>query len=394
MSRTAITFNRRELAGSFGDIGTDFPLIVAMILAADLHAPSVLIVFGLMQVLTGVIYRMPMPVQPLKAMATIVITQQVAGPVLLGAGLAIGVVMLLLSLTGALDKLAKFVPKVVIRGLQLGLGISLCALAFQKYIPAEAAQGYLLAFAAFVIIIAFIDSKRFPAAILVIALGFAYAFAFNIDVATLAGATGLHLPELHLPEAENVWKGLLLLAIPQIPLSLGNSILATKQVSNDLFPERTDMTVKRIGLTYSFMNLVVPFFSGVPVCHGSGGMVGHYAFGGRTGGSVVLYGLLYLIIGVFFGEHFAEVILVFPLPILGVILLFEGAALMLLIKDTTRDRKGFVIAVLVGVIAFGLPYGFVIALAVGLLLYYLPVRLDTLNNLGARNKDERDQESG
>lgn len=394
MSRTAITFNRRELAGSFGDIGTDFPLIVAMILAADLHAPSVLIVFGLMQVLTGVIYRMPMPVQPLKAMATIVITQQVAGPVLLGAGLAIGVVMLLLSLTGALDKLAKFVPKVVIRGLQLGLGISLCALAFQKYIPAEAAQGYLLAFTAFVIIIAFIDSKRFPAAILVIALGFAYAFAFNIDVATLAGATGLHLPELHLPEAENVWKGLLLLAIPQIPLSLGNSILATKQVSNDLFPERTDMTVKRIGLTYSFMNLVVPFFSGVPVCHGSGGMVGHYAFGGRTGGSVVLYGLLYLIIGVFFGEHFAEVILVFPLPILGVILLFEGAALMLLIKDTARDRKGFVIAVLVGVIAFGLPYGFVIALAVGLLLYYLPVRLDTLNNLGARNKDERDQESG
>lgn len=388
MTVRALQFNRNELAGAFGDIGTDFPLIVAMILAADLHAPSVLIVFGLMQVFTGVVYRMPMPVQPLKAMAAIVITQQVAGNVLLGAGLAIGIVMLILSLTGALDKLAKFVPKVVVRGLQLGLGISLCALAFKKYIPADDLPGYILALGAFVLIIAFLDSKRFPAAILVIVLGFIYAFAFKVEFSSIAQAVGFHLPQLHVPDTEALWKGFLLLAIPQIPLSLGNSILATKQVSNDLFPERTDMTIKRIGLTYSFMNLVVPFFSGVPVCHGSGGMVGHYAFGGRTGGSVVLYGLLYLGIGVFFGERFGEIIQVFPLPVLGVILMFEGAALMLLIKDVVSDRKGFVIAVLVGVIAFGLPYGFVIALVVGTVLHYLPLGLKTLNNLGVSERDE------
>lgn len=388
MTVRALQFNRNELAGAFGDIGTDFPLIVAMILAADLHAPSVLIVFGLMQVLSGFVYRLPMPVQPLKAMAAIVITQQVAGTVLLGAGLAIGVIMLLLSLTGALDKLAKFVPKVVVRGLQLGLGISLCALAFQKYIPADDLPGYILALGAFVLIIAFLDSKRFPAAILVIVLGFIYAFAFKVEFSSIAQAVGFHLPRLHVPDAEALWKGFLLLAIPQIPLSLGNSILATKQVSNDLFPERTDMTIKRIGLTYSFMNLVVPFFSGIPVCHGSGGMVGHYAFGGRTGGSVVLYGLLYLSIGVFFGDRFGEIIQVFPLPILGVILMFEGAALMLLIKDIVRDRKGFVIAMLVGVIAFGLPYGFVIALVVGTALYYLPLRLNTLNNLGVSDRED------
>lgn len=388
MTVRALQFNRNELAGAFGDIGTDFPLIVAMILAADLHAPSVLIVFGLMQVLSGFVYRLPMPVQPLKAMAAIVITQQVAGTVLLGAGLAIGVIMLLLSLTGALDKLAKFVPKVVVRGLQLGLGISLCALAFQKYIPADDLPGYILALGAFVLIIAFLDSKRFPAAILVIVLGFIYAFAFKVEFSSIAQAVGFHLPRLHVPDTEALWKGLFLLAIPQIPLSLGNSILATKQVSNDLFPERTDMTIKRIGLTYSFMNLVVPFFSGIPVCHGSGGMVGHYAFGGRTGGSVVLYGLLYLSIGVFFGDRFGEIIQVFPLPILGVILMFEGAALMLLIKDIVRDRKGFVIAMLVGVIAFGLPYGFVIALVVGTALYYLPLRLNTLNNLGVSDRED------
>jgi hypothetical protein len=91
MGIEGIKFNRGELSGAFGDIGTDFPLIVAMILAAGLHSPSVLIIFGSMQVLTGLVYRMPMPVQPLKAMATIVISQKIPGPVLFGGGIAIGI---------------------------------------------------------------------------------------------------------------------------------------------------------------------------------------------------------------------------------------------------------------------------------------------------------------
>lgn len=388
MSIQKIKFNKQEFAGAFGDIGTDFPLIVAMILAANLHAPSVLIVYGLMQILTGLTYRIPMPVQPLKAMATLVIAQKIAGPVLLGAGLSIGVVMLVLSLTGLLDKLTKLVPKAVIRGLQLGLGISLCSLACKEYIAADKLWGYVLAFGAFLIVIFFIDNKKLPASILVIGLGFLYAFIVSVDFQALFQAAGFSLPLTTVPSVEDVSKGFVLLALPQIPLSLGNSIMATKQVTSDLFPERTDLTVKKIGITYSLMNLIVPFVGGVPVCHGAGGMIGHYTFGGRTGGSVIIYGLLYIAIGVFFGNSFEEVIKVFPLPILGVILLVEGISLMLLVKDTVQDKKGFVIAILVGALAFGLPYGFMVSMIVGTALYYLPVRLDALKHLGVGSQEE------
>lgn len=388
MNTQKIKFNKQEFAGAFGDIGTDFPLIVAMILAANLHAPSVLIVYGLMQILTGLTYRIPMPVQPLKAMATLVIAQKIAGPVLLGAGLSIGVVMLVLSLTGLLDKLTKLVPKAVIRGLQLGLGISLCSLACKEYIAADKLWGYVLAFGAFLIVIFFIDNKKLPASILVIGLGFLYAFIVSVDFQALFQAVGVSFPRMTVPTVEDVSKGFVLLALPQIPLSLGNSIMATKQVTSDLFPERTDLTVKKIGITYSLMNLIVPFVGGVPVCHGAGGMIGHYTFGGRTGGSVIIYGLLYIAIGVFFGNSFEEVIKVFPLPILGVILLVEGISLMLLVKDTVQDKKGFVIAILVGALAFGLPYGFMVSMIVGTALYYLPVRLDALKHLGVGSQEE------
>src|SRR5690554_6603530 len=249
-----ISFNRHEFSGSFGDIGTDFPLIVAMILAADLHAPSVLIMFGVMQVLTGVVYKMPMPAQPLKAMATLVIAQQLGGGLLFGAGLAIGVVMLILSLSGALDGLSRLVPKVVIRGLQLGLGITLALLAFRQYIPADHFNGYILAILAFVLILWLMGNKKMPAALVVIVLGFAYALLFKLELGDLSQAIGLNLPQWNLPTSDNILKGFLLLALPQIPLSLGNSVLATQQVAKDLFPDKKPLTIKKIGITYSAMN--------------------------------------------------------------------------------------------------------------------------------------------
>ncbi|MGB9696521.1 MAG: putative sulfate/molybdate transporter [Ignavibacteria bacterium] len=174
-----IKFNRQELSGAFGDIGTDFPLIVALILAAGMYTPGVLIVFGIMQILTGLIYRMPMPVQPLKAMATLVIAQQIGGNILLGAGLAIGVVMLILSATGLLTKIAELIPKAVVRGIQLGLGISLSLLAFQKYIPDKGVGGFVLAFISFVVIIVLIDNKKYPSSLVVLLLGILYVLIFE-----------------------------------------------------------------------------------------------------------------------------------------------------------------------------------------------------------------------
>ena len=164
-----IRFDRNELAGAFGDIGTDLPLIVGMILAAGLDSASALIMFGVMQVFTGLRYGIPMPVQPLKAMAVLVIAQKLSGSVLFGGGLVIGVIMLVFTLTGLIEWLARVVPKTVVRGIQFGLGLQLASLALKDYVPADSAAGYVLAAVGFVITIALLGNRRFPAALFVIA---------------------------------------------------------------------------------------------------------------------------------------------------------------------------------------------------------------------------------
>jgi hypothetical protein len=365
-----IRFDRNELAGAFGDIGTDLPLLVGMVLAARLDSTSVLVMFGVMQLCTALHYRIPMPVQPLKAMAALVIAQHLHGAVLYGAGLAIGVTMLVLSVTGLIDWLARVIPKSVIRGVQFGLGLQLASLALKDYVRAEGIAGYWLAAVAFVLTIFFIRSRKYPAALFVILLGLVYAFALKLNLTTVTQSVGFHVPQVHLPQWSDIATGFLILALPQIPLSLGNSVLATRQIAEDLFPEKR-LTVRQISLTYALMNLVTPFFSGVPVCHGSGGMAGHYAFGGRTGGSVIIYGLFYITLGLFFGEGFDTLVGGFPLPILGVLLLFEGLTLMLLVRDTAHSHTDFPLVFLVGLAASTLPYGYLIGLVGGTSLAYL-----------------------
>jgi hypothetical protein len=367
---TAIRFDRNELSGAFGDLGTDLPLVIGMILAAGLEAASVLTAFGLMQILTALRYRMPMPVQPLKAMAALVIAQQLPAAMLYGGGLAIGVCMLVISVTGLLEWINRVVPKPVVRGIQCGLGLQLSGIALRDYVQRDGPPGLWLAAAGFLLTLVLIGRKKVPAAVVVIGVGMAYALTFQVNGAALFQSVGFHLPSWNVPTTSDVWTGFLVLALPQIPLSIGNSVLATRQLAEDLFPQR-GVTAKQIGLTYSLMNLVNPFISGIPVCHGSGGMAGHYTFGGRTGGSVILYGTFYLVLGLFFGPGSETVIRVFPMPILGVLLLFEAVALLALLRDLTARRAEFVLAVMVGLIASSLPYGYLIGLGVGVVCYHL-----------------------
>lgn len=366
-----IRFDRHELAGAFGDMGTDLPLLVGMILAARMDSAGVLILFGAMQMLTGIVYRMPMPVQPLKAVAAIVITQQVPAEIVMGGGLAIGLAMLVLSITGLLDLLARIVPRVVVRGLQAGLGLQLSLLALRDYIPAGGIPGYALGAACLLLTFLLLGNRRLPPALLLVALGILLAMTFGASPRELAAHAGFALPQVRVPTIAEMTTGFLLLALPQIPLSLGNSILATRQLASDLFPEREPLTVKRIGLTYALMNLVSPWFGGVPTCHGSGGMAGHYLHGGRTGGSVIIYGAMFLLLGLGFSGGFALLAQVFPRPILGVLLLVEGLALLVLVRDLAERRRDLTLAMLVAVLAVGAPYGYLVAMVVGTGLAYL-----------------------
>jgi len=386
--RERVRFDRNEWSGSFGDIGTDLPLIVAMIAAAGLDGAPVFIVFGLLQIASGVFYGLPMPMQPLKAMAVLVITQKLGGDVLAGGGLAIAAVMLLLSLSGSLEKLARLIPHSVVRGIQLGLGITLVSLALKTYVPAGGVPGYILAAIAASLIVLLWGNRRFPPALPVIGLGAAYALLVEGHGATLAGGIGLALPSLHVPGWEDILLGFWLLAIPQLPLSLGNSVIATRQTVHDLYPHRP-VTLRGIGLTYSAANFVAPLFGGVPVCHGCGGLAGHYGFGARTGGSVVIYGGMYVVFGLLFGQAADQVARLFPQPVLGVVLLFEAVLLMRLARDTASDAREFLIALLVGALAFGLPHGFAVAMIVGTVVYHAARRYGLLiEHVPAEIKEE------
>ena len=363
-----IKINRNELSGAFGDIGTDLPLIIGMLLATDLEISNTLIVYGILQIMTSLIYGIPMPVQPLKAVALIVITQNIPANIIWGGGLAIGIIMLILTLTGLIVWLNKVIPKTVIRGIQLGLGLQLCLLALKDYIPSDKTSGLIFALIAFIIGLILIGNRKYPPAILIMLSGLIYMFLFHFNVLAdiRFSAPTFTIPQL---SYQNILSGLVLLGIPQIPLSLGNSIFATNQIAQDLFPEKK-VTVRKIGLTYSLMNIISPFLGGIPVCHGSGGIAGHYTFGGRTGGSTLIYGLFYLILGIFFSGNSVETLMIFPKPMLGVILLFEGIALILLVKDIIIDRNMFFIAIVVAICAIGLTNGYLIGMITGTVIYY------------------------
>ena len=303
-------------------------------------------------------------------MAALVITQKLGGDVLYGGGLAIGLVMLVLVVTGLIGTLARAIPKVVVRSIQFGLGLQLATIALREYLPSSGIVGYGLALLSCITIVLLLGNRRFPPAPFVILIGVASTLIYGTNVDQIVHGFGIQFPQLHAPDPQDIWMGFILLALPQIPLSLGNSILATRQVTYDLFPQRP-ITVEKISFTYALMNLINPFLSGLPTCHGAGGMVGHYTFGGRTGGSVVLYGALYLFIGIFLAGSFGAVVQLFPKPVLGIILFFEAVAIMRLVRDVAHDTTDFSIVLIGGLVAASLPYGYLIALIVGTALFYL-----------------------
>jgi hypothetical protein len=366
-----LRFTRAEFAGAFGDLGTDLPLLVGIVVATGMDATTAFVVFGALQIASGLAYRLPMPVQPLKAMAAIAIAGKLAPPLLAAGGLVVGVTMLVLARSGALEWIARTVPKPVVRGIQIGLGLQLANLALTRFIPADGSRGWIVAAVALAIVLWLRDNTRLPAALVVL------AFGMLVAAVTWPAATplplGFRLPSLptRWPTPGEFAQATLLLALPQLALSLGNSVLATKQVVADLFPEREPLTVRRIGTTYALMNLLSAPLGGIPVCHGSGGVAGHYAFGARTGASAVVYGTFLVVSGLLLVGEPAAFQRLFPGPILGTLLLVEAVAVLLLARDLRPSPKWLAFAVACGVVAAFAPYGYALALVGGTLVSLL-----------------------
>jgi Molybdate transporter of MFS superfamily len=120
-------YDRMEVAGAFGDLGTLVPFVVAYIGVLKMDPFGVLLAFGLAMIVCGIVYCTPMPVQPMKAAGAIATTQAaqtiVITPAMVwGASLATGVVWLLLGLTGTARYVTRLITRPVVLGIILGLG--------------------------------------------------------------------------------------------------------------------------------------------------------------------------------------------------------------------------------------------------------------------------------
>lgn len=363
--KNRIRFNLQEISGAMGDIGTDFPLLSGFILFCGFNATNVFFVFGIFEIVTGFLYGIPMALQPLKVVSAIAISNHLKPEIVFGAGFSIGIIMLLLTLTKTLNLLQNVTHRSVIRGIQIGLGCQLILLSVRNYIFSKNLDGLILALLGFLLLLLFGRKKRFPLSLILLLLGFVYSLFINGFGFLFKTNIAINLPTFVSFGIEDVFFGFITLAIVQIPLSIGNSILATQQLTKDYFPEK-EQKVEKIGFTYSIFNLIAPFLGGVPVCHGSGGLAGHYAFGARSGGSCIIYGGFYLFLSLFFSGNFETIVKFFPLPILGIILSREGFNLVKLIYDKNLNRFETFIAIFVGTVCVFVPYGYFYGMILGI----------------------------
>lgn len=367
----SLRLGRHEVAGSLGDLGTFIPLFVSMVVVNGLSASSVLFFAGLFNVITGFTFGIPMPVQPMKAIATVAITEKLAPSQVYAAGIIVSAVVFLVGITGLSERLNRWIPTSVVRGLQLGLGLKLTVLGLSMARESGTfwgVNGVIMALAAALLGLLLFRNRRVPSAPLIFGLGLA-ASAFAAPHVWRSLHFSLSLPALTLPGAGDFAVGAVKGALPQLPLTLLNSVVAVCALSWALFPTRGAST-RKVAVSVGLMNLIGCWFGAMPMCHGAGGLAGQHFFGARTGRSVVFLGLVKMALGLLAGGATLAVLMVYPHSVLGVLLLFAALELAAAALDVKGKQEGLVLLVTAGAI-LGLDstfWGFLVGLGVAYLL--------------------------
>jgi hypothetical protein len=359
-------YDRMEVAGAFGDLGTLVPFVVAYIGVLKMDPFGVLLAFGVAMLVCGFVYRTPIPVQPMKAAGAIATTQAaqtlVITPAMVwGASLATGIVWLFLGLTGTARYVTTLITRPIVLGIILGLGFG-----FMIEGAKMMAQNWWIGGAALLGTSLLLTNRIIPAMFVLLLFGAAYG-ALS-DPTLVAALREVHM-ELRLPifalsslTLNDLLIGTIFLALPQIPLTLGNAVIAITEENNRLFPNRS-VNESKISTSTGLMNILSASVGGVPMCHGAGGMAGHVQFGARTGGALVILGLVLLAIAILFSGSIATLLRLFPPAILGVILFLTGAQLALGACDVPKDKgERFVLIVTAALAIWNVGIAFVVGM--------------------------------
>ncbi|CAK7199007.1 hypothetical protein SEUCBS139899_001675 [Sporothrix eucalyptigena] len=345
-----------EISGALGDLGTLLPLMAALALQGSVSLSSTLVFSGLFNIATGLWFGIPLPVQPMKAIAAAAIAEGASLRDTVAAGALVSAAVLLLAVTGLLRRLADVVPVPVVKGIQLGAGLSLVISAGSGSLLGNLGwfehpsvfDNRLWALAAFIglVLTQRMAPSSTPSGHAGGPLFLPYAlvvFVVGLVISIVVSALHAHLPHFHIWHPHIVLPHWLdshawAMAIAQLPLTTLNSVVAVSALAEELFTPSllsslssssfTPATsVTAFGCSVGAMNLIGCWFGAMPVCHGAGGLAVQYRFGARSGASVVLLGLVKLLLGLFLGETLLDLLRIFPRSLLGVLVLAAGLEL-------------------------------------------------------------------
>lgn len=358
--------SRQEISGAFGDVGILFPLALSLILVNGLNPTAVFVGVGLVYIATGLFFRIPMPVQPLKAVASIAIAGMLSPDLIGAAGILMGGMLLLLSATGAIALVGRVVSVPVIKGIQLTLGLLLLKGGLElilrpQLVPglppvsvsvgvSEVPAGMLLGLGSLGVLVALLNRPLLPASLALIGGGLSLGLLMGAQVSASWADLGPIVPSIAFPTPTAFGMAFVLLVLPQLPLSLGNAILSTADVAREYYGDRAaKVTPKRLGISMGLANLSIGLIGGMPICHGAGGLTAHHRFGARTPLASVIIGSTCLVLGLVFGKAAVSIISAMPFAVLGALLLYVGWRHLGLVAKVRQPSDYLTVFIVAGV---------------------------------------------
>jgi MFS superfamily sulfate permease-like transporter len=287
----AIRFDGREWLGAFGDIGVLVPILLSLAVVNGIDLTRALTLTGLAYIGSALYFRLPVPVQPLKAMAAIALAQGLGLNVIRAGSFWMGVILLALAATGSMKHIAKLFPRPIVKGLQLGVGILLLKTAWKMFAPLRAHA-----------------------------------------VPSLAP-----MPPL---APRDFLTSFFVLVLPQIPLTLGNAVFGASDALHVYYGEEAEKaSPTRLCTSIGLINIVVGLLNGYPLCHGSGGVTAHRRLGARTAGATMIIGGTCLVLAFILGEGSYRFLSNIPTALLGALLLYVGIFHGLLVLGLERSGE-------------------------------------------------------
>ena len=324
-----------EISGSLGDLGTFLPILIALSSEHQIDLATSLILTGIYNIITGMLFGIPLPVQPMKAIAAVALLKHLSASEVAVAGLFVSACILVLSVTGLLQWITDITPIPIVKGIQLGAGLSLVIAAGTKatsslnWLGPHWADNYIwLVFVFTALMVTTSLYPRLPFALLVLLVGLAFSVVriLTSNHHQLPTPTLWH-PYLYLPELSAIRTGIFSAGIGQLPLTTLNSVIAVVHLSSTLLPDRPAPSATAIGISVASMNLIGCWFGAMPACHGSGGLAAQYRFGARSGASVIILGTVKVILGLIFGNSLSDLLQRFPVSFLTVMIIAAGLEL-------------------------------------------------------------------